>query len=379
MLVIANRRSDIASALRIAKEFELRIVIWGGAEAWRSRSDLALAKVPVVLEPLTDVPRFNALNARLDNATLLRKAGVEVVAAQRDAAFSRDLRTAAGNEVRNGMSWDDALRSVTLAAGHGVRHRIGAPGRSSPAKPRTSWSGRATRSSSPAGPSTFSSGAAKCRSPGRPSCGIGIGSCRRHGRSHGEIAVGQSRALRRMDHAFPGITVTILVMLATLAACGGRGGAEGPWEFKVDSSAGAHPAASLRSVGQEGPRGEPQKTSVVLSLDCRADHTGATILTQQSLRQGSVEAELSLDGGPARRIPGFAGTTGTSGQLVLTVSLDSVLALLAGHQRATVDYEDGAGSSKTTAVFPVAGLEARRAEFVAACDRSGGDRKRPPR
>ena len=115
MLILANRRSDIASALRIAKEFGLRIVIWGGAEAWQMAPDLALAKVPVVLEPLKDVPTFDALNARLDNATLLRKAGVEVVAAQRDAAFSRDLRTAAGNEVRNGMSWDDALRSVTLA------------------------------------------------------------------------------------------------------------------------------------------------------------------------------------------------------------------------------------------------------------------------
>jgi imidazolonepropionase-like amidohydrolase len=115
MLVLANRRSDIASALRIAKEFGLKVVIWGGAEAWQIAPDLALAKVPVVLEPLKDVPTFDALNARLDNATLLRKAGVEVVAAQRDAAFSRDLRTAAGNEVRNGMSWDDALRSVTLA------------------------------------------------------------------------------------------------------------------------------------------------------------------------------------------------------------------------------------------------------------------------
>ncbi len=127
MLVIANRRSDIASALRIAKEFGLRIVIWGGAEAWEIASDLAIAKVPVVLEPLTDVPRFDALNARLDNATLLRKAGVEVVAAQRDAAFSRDLRTAAGNEVRNGMTWDDALRSVTLAAATalGIDQRTG--------------------------------------------------------------------------------------------------------------------------------------------------------------------------------------------------------------------------------------------------------------
>ena len=115
VLVIANRRSDIASALRIAREFGLRIVIWGGAEAWQAAPELAAAKVPVVLEPLTDVPRFDALNARLDNATLLRQAGVTVVAAQRDAAFFRDLRTAAGNEVRNGLSWDDALRSVTLA------------------------------------------------------------------------------------------------------------------------------------------------------------------------------------------------------------------------------------------------------------------------
>jgi hypothetical protein len=173
--------------------------------------------------------------------------------------------------------------------------------------------------------------------------------------------------------------VSILVALGTLAGCDHRGEAEGPWEFKVDSSAGAKPAASLRSVGQEGSRGEPREAPVILSLDCRSDHTGATILTQQSLRQGSVEAELTLDADKARRIPGFAGTTGTSGQLVLTVSLDSVLALLTGHQRATVDYEDGAGSSKTTAVFPIAGLEARRAEFTGACDRSGGDRSRPPR
>ncbi len=173
--------------------------------------------------------------------------------------------------------------------------------------------------------------------------------------------------------------VTLFVAIAVLTACGDRARHEGPWEFKVDSTTGAKPAASLRSVGQEGPRGEPQKNPVVLSLDCRADHTGATILTQQSLRQGSVDAELTLDADKARRIPGFAGTTGASGQLVLTISLDSVLALLTGHERATVSYEDGAGSSRTTAVFPISTIEARRAEFLAACDRSGGDRKHPPR
>jgi hypothetical protein len=169
------------------------------------------------------------------------------------------------------------------------------------------------------------------------------------------------------------------MMIAALAACSDRGKPEGPWGFKVDSSARAKPAASLRAVGTEGPRGEPQENPVVLSLDCRADHTGATILTRQSLRQGSVEAELTLDAEKTRRIPGFAGTTGTSGQLVLMISLDSVLALLASHQRATVEYEDGAGSSRTTAVFPIAGLEGWRAEFASACERSGGDPSQPPR
>ena len=115
LYVIANRRSDIENALRIAAEFRLRLAIYGGIEAWQMAPALAAAKVPVILEPLTDSPAFDALGARLDNATLLREAGVTVAAAQTDAAHFRDLRQAAGNQVRNGMSWDDALRTVTLA------------------------------------------------------------------------------------------------------------------------------------------------------------------------------------------------------------------------------------------------------------------------
>jgi imidazolonepropionase-like amidohydrolase len=115
LFVVANRRSDIENALRIGREFGLRLVIWGGVEAWQIAGELARARVPVVLEPLTNVPRFDALAARLDNATLLSKAGVRVAVAQQDQAHFRDLRQAAGNEVQNGMSWDDALRSVTLS------------------------------------------------------------------------------------------------------------------------------------------------------------------------------------------------------------------------------------------------------------------------
>jgi hypothetical protein len=98
-------------------------------------------------------------------------------------------------------------------------------------------------------------------------------------------------------------------------------------------------------------------------------------MTDQALRQGSVEVQLTLDADPPRRLPGFAGTTPTGGQLVLTVPQDSVLALLSGHQHATIDYADGAESSKSTAVFSVAGLEKFRAPFLAACARRGGESK----
>jgi len=127
VLALANRRSDIENALRLAQEFKLRLVIWGGAEAWQMASDLAAARLPVVVEPLTNVPTFDALSPRLDNAALLRAAGVTTVLAQHDMAHFRDLRQAAGNAVRNGLSWDDALRGVTLAPAEvfGVQDRYG--------------------------------------------------------------------------------------------------------------------------------------------------------------------------------------------------------------------------------------------------------------
>ena len=164
----------------------------------------------------------------------------------------------------------------------------------------------------------------------------------------------------------------MVAALVALGACAeDRSRNEGPWEFHVDSGGpGAAPASAwLRSVGKEGPPGEPQTTSAILSLDCRPDHTGATILTEQALRQGSVDVELTLDAGRPRKLPAFAGTTPTGGQVALTVPLDSVLALLSGHRQATIAYADGAGSSRTTAVFPVAGLQTYRGRFLAACGR----------
>jgi hypothetical protein len=166
-----------------------------------------------------------------------------------------------------------------------------------------------------------------------------------------------------------------LSAFALLAACGGDSDTEG-WQFNVDTTrsetgGNVRQTSWLRVVGREGSEDTAQANPVILSFDCFPGTASSTIMTEQALRQGSVEVQLKVDAEPPRRVPGFAGTTASGGQVVLTIPQDSMLAILSGHQRATIDYADGAGSSETTAEFPVAGLEEYRGAFLAACAERG--------
>jgi imidazolonepropionase-like amidohydrolase len=127
VLVIANRQSDIASALRLARENHLRIVIAGGIEAWKLAAELAAAQVPVILNPINNIPSFDGPGARFDAAAILDKAGVPVILVENEMGGPRNLRWAAGFAVRYGMPWDHALRAITLGPAHalGVDDRYG--------------------------------------------------------------------------------------------------------------------------------------------------------------------------------------------------------------------------------------------------------------
>ncbi len=114
VVITANRKIDIQNALRLGRDHRLKVVLRGALEGWKVASEIAAANVPVVLQPNVDIPSFDGLGARLDNVTLLRQAGVKVIIAQNDPGGERSLRYAAGNAVRNGVSWDDALRAMTL-------------------------------------------------------------------------------------------------------------------------------------------------------------------------------------------------------------------------------------------------------------------------
>ena len=140
LLVAVEKASDIQAALRIAKEFGIRIIIGGGAEAWMVADELAAAHVGVLTGAMNNIPRnFNMLGSRQENAALLRAAGVDVAlignagGGDEEQFNVRNIRYEAGNAVAYGMKWDDALRAITLAPAQlfGVSDRIGSlqPGR----------------------------------------------------------------------------------------------------------------------------------------------------------------------------------------------------------------------------------------------------------
>jgi len=134
LLLTVDRESDIDAAMRLARDFNIKLMIGGGAEAWMMADKLAAARVPVLTGAMNNIPAgFASLGQRQENAALLRKAGVSVAlignagGGDEEAFNVRNLKQEAGNAVAYGMTWDDALRAVTLAPAEffGVADRVG--------------------------------------------------------------------------------------------------------------------------------------------------------------------------------------------------------------------------------------------------------------
>ncbi len=140
LVLNVDKANDIKQALEIAKAYGIKLVIMGGAEAWEVAPALAAAKVPVMAGALENIPQsFDVLGQRHDNIVLLKKAGVNIALIgnsgeeDRSPFNVRNIRQDGGTAVAYGLSWDDALKAITLAPAEifGVADRVGTlqPGR----------------------------------------------------------------------------------------------------------------------------------------------------------------------------------------------------------------------------------------------------------
>lgn len=128
LVVLVHRASDIEAALRLARDFRLKLIVAGAREAWMVAGQLAAARVPVLLDPLANLPAsFETLGSTLESAGRLHRAGVTVVFMSGDAHDVRNIKQAAGNAVSYGMPWEAALAALTIVPARlwGIADRYG--------------------------------------------------------------------------------------------------------------------------------------------------------------------------------------------------------------------------------------------------------------
>lgn len=116
LLIRVSRAADIRQALKLAREEKIRIILEGAEEGWMVAPEIAAAGVPVLVDPQRNLPTsFETLGSRLDNTARLQAAGVTVaVMGSRDYTNLRQARFNAGTAVAYGLSYQQALASVTL-------------------------------------------------------------------------------------------------------------------------------------------------------------------------------------------------------------------------------------------------------------------------
>ena len=114
LVVKANRASDILALIDLSKRKKIDLVIFGAAEGWRVAQQIASAKVPVIIQPIDNIPHsFNELGARLDNASLLHSEGVKILISSPETHNSYLSRQGAGIAVSYGLPWNEALKGLT--------------------------------------------------------------------------------------------------------------------------------------------------------------------------------------------------------------------------------------------------------------------------
>ncbi|MDE0841784.1 MAG: imidazolonepropionase [Porticoccaceae bacterium] len=117
LLVRTHRASDIGQILRLAAEYKLQLILSGVSEGWMVAEQIAAANVPVIIDPIANLPAsFESLGARLDNAKLLSDAGVKLVFTGMSWLRTHNaylVRQSAGNAVANGLDKGVAIAAMT--------------------------------------------------------------------------------------------------------------------------------------------------------------------------------------------------------------------------------------------------------------------------
>ena len=130
LLVTVNRHNDILTALRIADEFDIRLVLDGAAEAYLVADEIDAAGVSVIIHPLMARAARDRENMSFTTPAKLKEAGIPVAFQSGYESYVPKTRVVlfeAAIALKYGMAYDDVLHSVTLGAAEiiGVADAVG--------------------------------------------------------------------------------------------------------------------------------------------------------------------------------------------------------------------------------------------------------------
>jgi imidazolonepropionase-like amidohydrolase len=116
LIVTVRRAADIQQVLRLAREEGVKIILDGAEEAWLVADQIAAANVPVLLNPISNLPgSLETRAARMQNAAVLDSAGVVIAIKGNDGSHRvRETRYNAGNAVSHGLPYDAAIEAITV-------------------------------------------------------------------------------------------------------------------------------------------------------------------------------------------------------------------------------------------------------------------------
>ena len=126
-----HRSDDIMTALRIAREFGLRLILDGATEAYLLREEIRDAGVPVLVAPtMQRTSSIEKLNGTFENAAFLQKAGIPIAIQSGISGYvprTRVIPFEAGIAMAYGLSEIEALAAITIGPARilGIDDRVG--------------------------------------------------------------------------------------------------------------------------------------------------------------------------------------------------------------------------------------------------------------
>jgi len=136
VIVHAERRDDILTALRLADEFALKIILDGATDAYKVVDEIRKRKVPVILENIMrGVGNVEDAGFSNSNPAALARAGIVLAFRSKEGLWQWPAAGLTGGDplevaafaCRYGMPEDAALRAVTIDAARiaGIADRVG--------------------------------------------------------------------------------------------------------------------------------------------------------------------------------------------------------------------------------------------------------------